>query len=319
MSLQKSDITVTIEKMPSLQPTPPFRTGIDAFVQEFNGIRAGSISAIHRGRVASRRLRELLPILVLERTVKQDLTRGLRDVTKQLGTVREIDVAFLLTQELTKSRQYSAPALERLGRAVSQERASTRDRLSKKLPAARLEQLARKLERSYEALESRDATSTRQNRNRRRRAWLAITGVRLARRAAAVREAVETAGTIYVPERLHAVRIAVKKLRYAAELAAEAARKGIASDIAALKAVQDVLGRLHDVEVLLVHLRREQASVSPPDLGAWRDLDGLAQTLQDDCRRLHARYMCDRVQLVAIAGRMGGARHEAQLLARRAG
>ena len=305
--------------MPSLQQIPPFRTRIDAFAQEINDLDAGSIRAIHQARVASRRLRELLPLLGLERTIERNLARRLQEVTKQLGLVRELDVLFLLTQELPKSSRYSALALKRLSIVVGQARASARRRLSRKLPAAKLEQVAHKLERSYEAFESRHATSARHNRNGRRRAWLAIMGVRLARRAAAVREAVESAGTIYVPERLHAVRIAVKKLRYAAELAAEAAQDRIANDIAALKAIQDVLGRWHDIEVLLVHVRREQASVSPPDLGAWRDLDGLAQALQDDCRRLHARYMCDRVQLIAIAGRMGGAGREPQLLTRRAG
>ena len=34
------------------------------------------------------------------------------------------------------------------------------------------------------------------------------------------------AGAVYLPERLHAVRIAMKKLRYAMELAAEAAGAG---------------------------------------------------------------------------------------------
>ena len=56
---------------------------------------------------------------------------------------------------------------------------------------------------------------------------------------------------MYVPQRLHDVRIAVKKLRYAAELADETTGKRITGDVAALKAAPDLLGRLHDLEVFL--------------------------------------------------------------------
>ena len=143
----------------------------------------------------------------------------------------------------------------------------------------------------------------------RRRVWLWAVEARLARRAARVRAAVDAAGAVYAPERLHGVRIAVKKLRYAAELAAEATRKRIAADIALLKAAQNLLGRLHDLDVLLVRGREAQASLSPPDFTAWRDLGSLVHAVEDDCRKQHARYMGDRASLIAIANRMGaGAR-----------
>ena len=44
-------------------------------------------------------------------------------------------------------------------------------------------------------------------------------------------------GALYVPERLHEVRIAVKKLCYAAELVSQVTHRGRAADIAILKAV----------------------------------------------------------------------------------
>ena len=46
---------------------------------------------------------------------------------------------------------------------------------------------------------------------------------RVARRAASLKAAIDEAGAVYLPERLHAVRIAVKKLRYAVELEHEIA------------------------------------------------------------------------------------------------
>ena len=92
-------------------------------------------------------------------------------------------------------------------------------------------------------------------------------------------------------------------------MAADATRKQIAADVAALKAAQDLLGRLHDLGVLLVRAREAQALLSPPDLIAWRDLGLLVDVIEDDCRRLHARYMRNRTELMAIANRMAaGAR-----------
>jgi len=48
-----------------------------------------------------------------------------------------------------------------------------------------------------------------------------------------------------------------------------------------------------------------QAALAPPSLAAWRDLDALVLSLEDDCRRLHARYMRLRDALLAIADRVG--------------
>jgi CHAD domain-containing protein len=160
-------------------------------------------------------------------------------------------------------------------------------------------------------LNRRDATA-------RRRAWLWALEARLARRATQVRAAIEAAGTMYVPEHLHRVRIAVKKLRYAGELVAETTRRRIAVDIAALKASQELLGRLHDLEVLLASARKAQGSLAPPDLTAWRHLGSLVHVAQDDCRQLHARYMRDRTELMAVANRMAAGTREAEVVARRA-
>jgi CHAD domain-containing protein len=127
----------------------------------------------------------------------------------------------------------------------------------------------------------------------------------MARNAAGVRSAMALAGALYSPEHLHDVRMAVKKLRYTAELSREGRGQPRTVDIAALKTVQDRLGCLHDLEVLLERVRRVQASLSPPDRRAWRELGSLAHAVEDNCRRWHARYMRDRSTLLAIAGRMG--------------
>jgi CHAD domain-containing protein len=113
------------------------------------------------------------------------------------------------------------------------------------------------------------------------------------------------AGAVYLPERLHTARIALKKLRYAAEFAAAIDGRAVTPDLRALKRAQDLLGRMHDLQVLIDRARQLQASLAPPTLTAWRDLDALVASLEDDCRRLHARYVRSRTALAGVAERLG--------------
>ena len=297
----------------------PFRKRLDAFARELSPLEDGGIEALHRVRVASRRLRELLPLLDLDPDRTRKLTRSLRKVTNQLGSVRELDVLTLLIEELAEDARYCPAALKRLGATVSDARGAARERLSAKLPAAKLRRLALKLEGVSTSLESDNAASGRPGAKGAGRAWLGELDARLARRAARVREAVNAAGVVYAPVRLHGVRIALKKLRYAAELAAEVrGSRRTTADIVALKAAQSLLGRLHDLEMLLVRGREAQVALSPPDFTVWRELGSLVHAVEDDCRQRHAGYVRSRERLMAIAERMGAGKGDAQLAGRRA-
>jgi len=108
---------------------------------------------------------------------------------------------------------------------------------------------------------------------------------------------------VYLPERLHEVRLAIKKMRYAVELAADASGAKREPDLRALTRGQEILGRMLDLQMLIDRVRDVQAALTPPSLGVWRDLDAVVESLDDDCRRLHARYMRARVALLAIADR----------------
>jgi CHAD domain-containing protein len=289
----------------------PFLKRLDALVGELPGIERGKINAVHDARVATRRLREALPLLGLNHETGSRLDRDLRKVTRELGAVRELDVLALLIAELQHDRRYPLAALEQIGAAVASAHTAARARLANKLPRAKLERLARSLRRAAERLEPAD---NRPLRTETRRAWLWALDARLAQRASRARSAIDAAGAIYVPGRVHEVRIGLKKLRYAAELSAEARRQRPSTSIAALKSAQDMLGRLHDLEVLIAWGRDLQASSPAPDLAASRALGLLARTVEDRCRQLHARYMSDRPNLIAIANRFGARRsHPAPL------
>ena len=59
------------------------------------GGASGDVTSVHRARVASRRLREVLPVLA-EAAGSDALDRGgkqVRRITRALGPVRELDVA----------------------------------------------------------------------------------------------------------------------------------------------------------------------------------------------------------------------------------
>jgi len=274
---------------------------LDQLTRALPGLAQGDVRALHRARVASRRLRELVPVLQLDHASSKKLSRRLRKLTSHLGTVRELDVMMLGIDEMHEARRVQSSALARVGVAVSKDRDQARRRLAAQLPMQDIVRLTQKLERCVDELRDLESASSRTaSRN-----WKFSVDARLERRAARLATAVHDAGAVYIPERLHAVRIALKKLRYALELAHEASGARGDADLRLFKRAQDLLGQMHDLQVLIERVRDVQASLTPPSVGVWRELDVLMSSLEDDCRRLHARYMRTREGLAAIAARLG--------------
>jgi CHAD domain-containing protein len=293
------------------------RKRVDRFTRVLHAVKQGEVRALHQARVASRRLRELVPMLQLEDGAARKLGRGLRKVTTRLGTVRELDVLLLLIDELHVSGRRGSGGLGRVGVGVSKARDVARKRLFAHLPIAEMSRLARKLDRIAANLQHAERASSKTAV----RSWRWAIDARVASRASRLSAAMADAGALYLPERLHAVRIAVKKLRYAVELSAEAASETAGADLRVLKRGQELLGRVHDLQVLIDRVRQTQASLTPPSVTVWRDLDALMASLEDDCRRLHARYMRTRDALGAVAERRSEQPHMSSTRAqtRRAG
>jgi CHAD domain-containing protein len=274
------------------------KSQVDTLVRALRGVEKGEVRARHRARVSSRRLRELVPVLQLDADTARKLSRRLRRMTTQLGTVRELDVLLLLIDELHDSRRSHSDALGRVAVAVARDRDKIRERWLEHLPIGDMRRTARKLRDLVRGLEDRSAREAKGLR------W--AVDARIARRADRLGNAIRDAGAVYLPERLHAVRIAVKKFRYAVELREDLAGARHESDIVALKRAQDALGRMHDLQVLIDRVRQVQATLTPPNVSVWRSLDALVTSLDDDCRRLHARYMRVRPELQSITSRLSG-------------
>ena len=273
------------------------RTRLDRLTRMLPGVEARDVKAVHRTRVASRRLRELLPVIQLEPSTADKLGRQLRKVTRRLGPVREADVMLMVIDELHESGRFHEPALLRVRQALEKAREEIREELPGKSAASELRRVARKLDRIAKRLQDDETAQTR-------RAWRWALDARVSRRAAALKRAIDQAGAVYLPERVHEVRIALKKVRYALELQAEATGSASTADLRLLKRTQELLGRLHDLQVLVDRVRAVQAGLTPPDVGAWRDLVTLVTSLEQSCRRLHARYVGERDVLVEICDRL---------------
>ena len=275
------------------------------FIRTFRGVSKGQEKALHRARVASRRLREVLPVLQLDSDVTADLTRRLRKVTSRLGPARELDVLLHQIDELQKSGHFDPGSLSRVAAAVAKRRSAARKRLLAKLPVATLRRVASKLAKIADQLAREEDGPVRSRAAT--RGWRWAIGARIARRAASLKAAIDDAGSVYLPERLHAVRVAVKKFRYAVELEHEiSSDEKLTPHLRLLTRNQELLGRLHDRQLLIEQVRQVQASSTPPDLGSWQRLDTLSTTLENECRRLHARYLRDSTVLAAVCERVPG-------------
>jgi CHAD domain-containing protein len=278
------------------------RARLDRFTRMLHGVEAGEPRAIHRTRVATRRLRELLPVLELDGRTARKLGRRLRRITRRLGAIRELDVLLDVMEELQKSRRYPGHVLGRITGDIRTARNSAREDLIGKPLVSELHRVSRKLEAA--AGELKDGKKDGEHKPSRGRGWRWAIDARVSRRATTLSKAIDEAGALYLPERLHVVRIALKKLRYAVEVGGEATGADRGPDLRTLKRGQDLLGRLHDFQVLIDRVRRAQASLDPPDAAVSRHLDHLVVGLEQECRRLHARYVRERSALAAICARL---------------
>lgn len=300
----------TAASVPHIMPVSTTRSEllkkrVDQFTRVLHAVEKSDVRALHQARVASRRIRELVPMLQLERATGRKVGRRLRKITSRLGTVRELDVLLLQIDELHVSGRRGSGGLGRVGVRVSKARDEARKRLFAQLPTSEMARLARKLDRIAADLADAERASSKSAA----RSWRWAIEARVAKRAEGLAAAMADAGALFLPERLHTVRIALKKLRYAVELSTDAAGERGGADLRLLKRGQDLLGRVHDVQMLIDQVRRTQASLAPPSVTVWRELDTLVASLEDDCRRLHARYMRMRDTLAAVAERRGNLVH----------
>ena len=275
---------------------------VNALTRTWSGAREGDVRAIHQARVASRRLREALPLIGSEKPAR-GVGRTARRLTRALGPVRELDVVLQMLTEFEASGDVPPAAIACLRGVIAEERRRLHDVMVRRLDRCDPAKLRKKALAA--ARRAPAAAGTRGARDPQR---LAAAQQRAAVRAERLRAAIDGAAAIYLPDRLHEVRIAVKKLRYAMEIVKEVSGSRAAASILTLKRAQDLLGRMHDLEVLIARTRAMQGSAQVPNLRLSGELDGLVRRLETECRQLHGRYMTSRAKLLSICDRVTTAR-----------
>ena len=223
----------------------------------------------------------------LQHTKSGKAQRKIRRLTQALGTVRELDVTLHLIDELGERPAVPRAALSEVRALVIEDRESRRAIMLERLDRVDTAKLARRLDAVRQALLHPTPGH----------AWRPALALRIATRARRLEKAIERAGRIYAPEALHQVRIAAKKLRYSLEIADESTAAPCGATLKVIKRIQDALGRLHDLQILLHHVAAVGAAPrgrrSTPDAG----LAVLSRLIEDECRHLHGRYVAQLPQL----------------------
>jgi CHAD domain-containing protein len=269
------------------------RRRVRAFESALPEALGGDPDSVHKARVASRRLREAVPVVLADasaKTVKR-LARGFRRVTRALGPVRELDVTAGVLEEVAVVHPEQAASLQVVTRELHLERERRRQEMLGALEHARTDRLIARVHDVADP-DLMQPAAAGQSVSR------AVLAVRVVRRVRDLQQAVEAAGPLYAPAPLHRVRIATKKLRYALELAQELRLAPSRRPLRLLEQMQETLGRLHDLQVLLERLASAQALLAASDLSAASDLAHVASDVDDECRQLHAQYVAARGPLI---------------------
>ncbi len=264
-----------------------------ALTRALPSARDGDVVAIHQARVATRRVRAALSI-VTRGSKGRKVTKVVCRLTRALGRVRELDVAILSLDEVASDASITREGVDLLRTILKEERERLCADMALGIEHVDLEKLQRKaLAAAREVIEEQEHDVSATQR-------LKAVTKRSVRRGLALRAAIDNAGGIYLPDRLHQVRIAVKKLRYVLEIARDLSRSRASARIRTLRSVQDLLGRMHDLEMLIMRIRALQGSDRAPTLKVSAELDRLVRRLETECRQLHVRYMGFKKKLLEL-------------------
>jgi CHAD domain-containing protein len=201
------------------------------------GVRTADVESVHDARVLTRRLRELLQLAREESRVTGEAADRVRTAGRLLGEVREQDVLEGLLQQLRARARFASATLDALHHDVQGAQQAARRRM-------------------FKGLERVDLPALASDRTLHRGLWN-VTGnvahfrAHIQTRSQIARRALARASGVYLPKRSHQARIAIKKLRYAVETAAEVAVwSPHGNALKDLRRAQRILGDLHDQQVL---------------------------------------------------------------------
>src|SRR6476620_9185447 len=179
---------------------------------QLSAVYDGAEDAVHDSRVATRRIRELLALVpaVPGRDGERDVASGYQKMGRALGKVRDIDVQIGLIKNLEVHAPETAPSLVLVRQDHERRRLTKMRRLIKTLERLDVDALLRFVGDGHTAGLRTRLTSTGWRQQIRR---LAV------ERSRTAVDTMAHATGVYFPRRAPHTRIALKQLRYAAEIA----------------------------------------------------------------------------------------------------
>ena len=226
-------------------------TYLEALTAAMEGVRRAEDSeCVHDMRVASRRLRSVLSLLTLclPRQTCERWRKQLRHLTRALGEARDADVQIACVQHFLdqEASTQERPGIERLLLRLQQRRQA--------LQGSVLEALERCV--ASRLIEAMGQTLTRLS-NAHRVCGASTPGHYAYRQiGTAIRDRL-TALQAYAPyvqqpeysQELHAMRIAAKRLRYTMQACAPLYPDSLTEPVRTARALQTMLGDIHDCDV----------------------------------------------------------------------
>lgn len=280
-----------------MTPHRLFRNQIHTLRETLPGVLDGLEVSIHDARIATRRIREVLPLLgdPKRRNHIEDLHSRFKRLGQSLGRVRDADVRVNLLASLETRMPHAAPSLVVLRQQREQERLELLRKLIKRLERLEAVRLIEMLDEHHVRVMGVLAWGSQGGR-----AWRRDLRYTLRERARAANEAIDHATGVYFPARAHEARIAIKKLRYAMEIAHEMGAGDRSAAIRELKKTQDILGELHDRQELIDNLNETPAKEHPQTADAGSEVSLVKQVVDAECHDLHRRYLTHRTPVHEI-------------------
>jgi CHAD domain-containing protein len=249
----------------------------------------GDTAGVHDARIATRRLRAVLPLVeALSPALARDDDFGerIKQISRALGSIRDLDARLDLLTYVEARLPGAGSALVAARHRQREKRASRSRKLVKRLEALDIERELERVARACRSAPWRNASG----------AWRAHLRQSIETRADAALVALAGGSAVYFPNRTHKTRIAVKKLRYAAEIAAATELAVPEASMRRLRKAQDALGALHDRHVLLDELND---TTRPNDRDASPQLATIVQFIEAEMTDQYRRFVERREPLIA--------------------
>ena len=255
---------------------------IRAFLAEIDGVRAGTDpEAIHRMRVASRRLRSTLPVFsfCFRKQQYRLFEKGFKGIMRALGEARDTDVQIMFLSEYLPGLlegSEEANGVRVILALLDTHRKREQQRILSALDVLESERVLPAFRRAVEEVAGGGGAKGRKKRSPGSMEEMAAAHIRTV-----LGEVLSYDPAVHDPSDVpghHALRIATKRLRYTLEIFRPLYPDRLRPAIDGLKRLQELLGQIHDCDVWITHLSgpveggplRELFHEAEPESGSLR-------------------------------------------------